>query len=132
MRRAGRLEIVKSVTFDAAHFLPSAPEGHPNRRMHGHSFRLDVAVAGEPDPETGVILHFAEFERALDEVREALDHRLLNEINGLQTPTLEHLVVWVAGRLAPKLPGLARVTVRRDSIGESCSYYLPPPGAEPA
>ncbi|HEY0525094.1 MAG TPA: 6-carboxytetrahydropterin synthase, partial [Stellaceae bacterium] len=116
----------------AAHFLPSAPEGHPNRRMHGHSFRLDVAVAGEPDPETGVILHFAEFERALDEVREALDHRLLNEINGLQTPTLEHLVVWVAGRLAPKLPGLARVTVRRDSIGESCTYYLPPPGADPA
>lgn len=115
-------EIVKEFRFDAAHFLPTAPEGHPYRRMHGHSFTVAVAVAGTPDPEQGWIVDFGVIEARLQTLRERLDHRLLNDIDGLALPTLERLAEWIYRALAPDLPGLAGITVKRESIGETCTY----------
>jgi 6-pyruvoyltetrahydropterin/6-carboxytetrahydropterin synthase len=116
------VEIVKEFAFDAAHFLPTAAEGHPYRRMHGHSFSAEVALAGTPDPAAGWLVDFAVIEAALAALRDRLDHRLLNDIPGLAVPTLETLAAWIYGELEAKLPGLARVTVRRPSSGESCTY----------
>ena len=90
------MRIYKEFLFEAAHFLPSAPPGHPNSRIHGHSFRARVTIDGEPDPTTGVLLHFDDIEAALAEAREALDHHFLNEVEGLEVPTLRahrHLAV---------------------------------------
>jgi 6-pyruvoyltetrahydropterin/6-carboxytetrahydropterin synthase len=115
-------EIVKEFGFDAAHFLPRAPEGHPYRRLHGHSFTVEVAIAGTPDPEEGWIVDFGVIEARLAALRLRLDHGLLNEIDGLAVPTLEHLAAWIYRRLAGDLPGLTRVTVRRPSSGEACTY----------
>ncbi len=116
------IEIVKEFRFDAAHFLPTAPEGHPYRRLHGHSFRVEVALRGAPDPETGWIVDFGVIEAKLAGLRDRLDHRLLNEIDGLAVPTLERLAAWIYRELAQTLPGLARITIRRESGGESCTY----------
>jgi 6-pyruvoyltetrahydropterin/6-carboxytetrahydropterin synthase len=115
-------EIVKAFRFDAAHFLPTAPPGHPYRRMHGHSFEGEAALAGEPDPQAGWIVDFAVVAATLGALRERLDHHLLNEIDGLALPTLERLAAWIWRELRPSLPGLVRVTVRRQSEGESCTY----------
>lgn len=119
------MRIYKDFTFEAAHFLPSAPPGHPNARVHGHSFRVRVAVEGEPDPETGIVLHFADMEAALDEARTALDHGLLNDVEGLDAPTLERLATWLWDRLHNKLPGLAEIAVSRDTCREGCVYTGP-------
>jgi 6-pyruvoyltetrahydropterin/6-carboxytetrahydropterin synthase len=116
------VEIVKEFAFDAAHFLPTAVEGHPYRRMHGHSFSAEVALAGEPDPAAGWLIDLAVIEEALAGLRDRLDHRVLNDIGGLGVPTLENLAAWIYRELAAILPGLARVTVRRQSCGESCTY----------
>lgn len=116
------MELSYRFGFDAAHYFAHFPAGHPNRGIHGHSFQVEVAVRGEPDPHTGFILDFAELESACAELRVALDHRLLNELEGLNKPSLENLCTWIWGRLAPRFPRLARVTVRRDSAGQSCSY----------
>jgi 6-pyruvoyltetrahydropterin/6-carboxytetrahydropterin synthase len=115
-------EIVKEFGFDAAHFLPHAPEGHPYRRLHGHSFTVEVAIVGTPDPEQGWIVDFGVIEARLQHLRARLDHRLLNDVDGLAVPTLEHLAVWIYRALAKELPGLARVTVRRPSSREACTY----------
>ncbi len=115
-------EIVKEFRFDAAHFLPTAPEGHPYRRMHGHSFKVEVAIAGTPDPEQGWIVDFGVIEAKLQELRERLDHRLLNEIDGLSLPTLERMAAWIFAALAPAVPGLVRVTLRREASGEACTF----------
>jgi 6-pyruvoyltetrahydropterin/6-carboxytetrahydropterin synthase len=124
------MRIYKEFLFEAAHFLPSAPAGHPNARVHGHSFRVRVSVDGEPDPKTGLLLHLEELEAAISEARETLDHRLLNEVDGLTTPTLERIATWIWDRLHNKIPGLAEIQVSRDSCREGC-IYTGPGAAEP-
>jgi 6-pyruvoyltetrahydropterin/6-carboxytetrahydropterin synthase len=116
------MELNYRFNFDAAHQFGHFPDGHPNHGVHGHSFQAEVAVRGEPDPATGFIVDFAELERACGAVRTQLDHRMLNQVAGLEAPSLENLCLWIWKRLAPQFAGLARVTVRRDSAGQSCSY----------
>jgi len=119
---SGKLEITKSFTFEAAHHFRQMPEGHPYRRLHGHSFVAEITLSGPPDSEMGWVTDFAEVDRALDGVRNRLDHNLLNEIEGLENPSLENLAMWIARQLRPILPALTRVTVRRPSCGEACTF----------
>jgi 6-pyruvoyltetrahydropterin/6-carboxytetrahydropterin synthase len=116
------MRLYKEFTFEAAHFLPTAPAGHPNSRVHGHSFLVRVTVEGEPDPETGLIVHFEDFTARLADVKDKLDHHLLNEVEGLQMPTIERLSAWIWRELEPHLPGLAEVQVLRPSCQEGCIY----------
>ena len=119
------LEICYEFGFDAAHRFPAAPRGHKYRGTHGHSFRVEIALNGVPRPPSGFVSDFARLERACRGLHDRLDHALLNEIAGLRNPSLENLCLWIWDRLAPKFSGLARVTVRRDSLGQSCTYRGP-------
>jgi len=119
------VELTYAFGFDAAHRFDAFPVGHPNRRMHGHSFQVEVAVRGTPDPTTGFVMEFNQIETACGALRGTLDHRVLNEIKALEQPSLERLSIWIWEHLAEKIPSLARVTVRRDSRGQSCTYRGP-------
>jgi 6-pyruvoyltetrahydropterin/6-carboxytetrahydropterin synthase len=119
------ISITKEFRFDAAHYLPTAPAGHPNSRMHGHSFAVAVTLEGVPDALSGQIRDFAAIDAAVADVRERLDHHVLNEVEGLSLPTLERLSAWIFSALSPKLPELVSVTVRRDSLGEACTFRRP-------
>ena len=121
------MRIYKEFSFEAAHFLPSAPPGHPNARVHGHSFRVRVTLDGEPDETTGVVMHLDDVEAAVADAREALDHRFLNEVEGLSQPTLERIAVWLWDRLHNRLLGLVEIEVARDSCHEGCVYRGPGP-----
>jgi 6-pyruvoyltetrahydropterin/6-carboxytetrahydropterin synthase len=114
------IEISKEFGFDAAHYLGnSAPE---NRRLHGHSFYAEVTLRGEPNPATGFLRDFGDVDAALMAIREMLDHRLLNEIEGLATPTLENLAKFIFVHAKAALPEVVRVKLRRPSYGQSCTY----------
>jgi 6-pyruvoyltetrahydropterin/6-carboxytetrahydropterin synthase len=115
-------EIVKSFRFEAAHTLSGTTLRSDAEHVHGHSFRAEVAVRGTPDPTTGMVKDFGALDAELAEIRRTLDHRLLNRIAGLETPTLETLARYIFDRLRP-MGKLARVTVYRDSCGEACSYF---------
>ncbi|MEL7041008.1 MAG: 6-carboxytetrahydropterin synthase [Pseudomonadota bacterium] len=117
-------EITKAVSFEAAHFMGGKPEGHPYRNVHGHSFRIEATVAGTIEPGAEWVQDFSELTAALQQTAERLDHRLLNEVDGLDVPTLERIAVWVANDLTPKLPGLKRVVLARPSLGERCVLVL--------
>jgi 6-pyruvoyltetrahydropterin/6-carboxytetrahydropterin synthase len=121
------MRIYKEFFFEAAHFLPSAPQGHPNARVHGHSFRARVTIDGDPDRETGLVMHLEHVEAAIAQARDGLDHRLLNEVEGLEAPTLERIATWLWDRLHNRLPGLAEIEVARDSCHEGCVYRGPSP-----
>ncbi len=116
------MQIYKDFTFEAAHFLPSAPAGHANSRIHGHSFHVRVTIEGEPDPETGLVIHFEDVETAIGKVRAALDHQFLNDIEGIGAPTLENITVWIWNRLEGSIAGLWEVHISRPSCHEGCIY----------
>jgi len=116
------VELVKDFRFEAAHYLPNVPDGHKCRRMHGHSFRGEVAVRGEVDPKTGWLIDFADLKRAIDPLIARLDHYLLNEVEGLENPTSEALAMWFWERLAPALPLLYRITIE-ETCTTRCHYY---------
>ena len=114
------IELTQEFGFDAAHWVgQGAPE---NARLHGHSFYVEVTLRGEADKETGWLRDLAQVRAALDAVRERLDHRLLNEVEGLGPPTLENLARYVFEEARRSLPETIRVRVRRPSYGQSCVY----------
>lgn len=107
-----RIRLAKEFTFDAAHWLPGVPEGHKCRRMHGHTYRVEVQCEGPVDAHTGMIIDYAELARAWSAIHEMLDHRTLNEVPGLGNPTTEILVPWIYGALCDRLPGHLAIGVR--------------------
>lgn len=115
------IELVKDFRFEAAHFLPNVPEGHKCRRIHGHSFRGEIAVRGPLDPHLGWVMDFADLKTVVDPIVHRLDHYLLNEIPGLENPTSEILAIWIWNQVAPKLPLLVRVTIE-ETCTSRCHY----------
>ena len=105
------MELRKVFGFEAAHRLPRVPETHKCYRLHGHSYRIEVVIAGEVDPETGWVIDFADIRAAWEPLWAQLDHHYLNEIEGLENPTSEVLAVWIYDRLLGTLPQLQSVIV---------------------
>ena len=106
-----RAELIKTFRFEAAHSLTGAPEGHKCRRMHGHNYRVDIHVTGEVDPHTGWVMDFGQIADAVRPVLDEVDHRLLNEVPGLEQTTSEQLAAYLWRRIAPDLPQLSAITV---------------------
>jgi 6-pyruvoyltetrahydropterin/6-carboxytetrahydropterin synthase len=122
---ASLFELVKSYAFESAHFLPKVPETHPCHRLHGHSYRIEVVVRGELDPELGWVIDFGTISEVVKPIIDKeLDHRLLNEIPGLENPTSEILAQWLWQRVINRLPQLYRITVQ-ETASSTCNYYGP-------
>ena len=116
-----RVRLSKTFSFEAAHWLPTFPEGHKCRRMHGHSFHVDVIIEGDVPDETGYLMDYGEIKKAIGPIHDQLDHRCLNEISGLENPTAEQLAKWIWVQLSESLPQLSEVYVR-ETCTNGCSY----------
>jgi 6-pyruvoyltetrahydropterin/6-carboxytetrahydropterin synthase len=114
------IELSQRFSFDAAHHLGAG--ANENRRLHGHSFYVEVTLRGEPDPKTGFLRDFGQIDDTLKQVRELLDHRLLNEVEGLDNPTLENIARFIHARAKAALPEVVRVKIERPSYGQSCTF----------
>ena len=106
-----KIELIKEYRFESAHRLPRVPPGHKCARLHGHSFRFEINLVGEVDPETGWLIDFGVIDQYVMPLVERVDHHLLNEIEGLENPTSEVLVRWLWDHLRPSLPQLVAVTL---------------------
>lgn len=120
------VRLIRTFRFEAAHWLPTFPEGHKCRRMHGHSFVVEIAVEGEVDPTRGYLLDYGDLKAACEPIRQQLDHYCLNDISGLTNPTSEVLAAWIWERLKPALPPLATVVVH-ETCTSRCEYHGPRP-----
>lgn len=105
------MKLVQSFGFEAAHRLPAVPPEHRCYKLHGHSYRVDLKLTGPVDPTTGFVVDFFDIEHAFKPVLAMLDHQYLNEIDGLQNPTVENIAVWIWQRIKPALPLLTTITV---------------------
>ena len=105
------MKITQAFTFEAAHHLPQVPDGHRCRNVHGHSYRVELTLAGPVNPTTGFVVDFFDVEAAFGPLLKALDHQHLNHVGGLANPTAENIAVWIWDRAQPNLPQLSRVRV---------------------
>jgi 6-pyruvoyltetrahydropterin/6-carboxytetrahydropterin synthase len=112
------MELFKEFTFEAAHQIP------PYSGVHGHSFAVEVVYEGPGDPVYGWALSLTRIEPLIEAVQKELDHKYLNEIEGLAVPSLENVAAWIWRRLDNAAPGLSRVSVRRGAAGhgEGCTF----------
>lgn len=115
------VRLVHEFRFEAAHRLPKVPPGHKCERLHGHSFKVEIAIRGPVAEETGWLIDFADMEEAWKPLHAQLDHHYLNEVSGLENPTSEVIAGWIWERLAPVLPGLARITLF-ETCDARCEY----------
>lgn len=118
-----KVQLQQRVRFEAAHLLPRCPEGHKCRRLHGHSYQASIVVEGDVDEEAGWLLDYAAIKEAFAPLHDQLDHRYLNEVEGLENPTSENLARWIWDRLAPTLP-LAEVRIE-ETCTSACVYRGP-------
>ena len=116
-------ELSKQFRFDAAHTLDRVVQTESSRRIHGHSYRGEVTLRGRPDPVSGMIVDVGILEKELESVRDALDHRFLDDINDLGPATMENPCRWIWNRLKPEFPALSKVSVYRDSNSDAVTYW---------
>jgi 6-pyruvoyltetrahydropterin/6-carboxytetrahydropterin synthase len=105
------MKIVQAFRFEAAHHLPNVAETHRCRRMHGHSYRVELKLEGPVDPHTGFVADFFEMEAAFHPLLAQMDHHCLNDISGLENPTAELIAQWIWERVKPMLSQLSSVIV---------------------
>ena len=105
------MQIRKHFRFEAAHALPH----HTGKcaRMHGHSYRLEVAIEGPlqtAGPATGMVEDFEVIDRVVREhAIAALDHYTLNDF--IENPTAENILLWIWDRLRGRLAGLTELVL---------------------
>ena len=106
--------------FEAAHTLHRSYETEGSLRIHGHTYEAEVTLSGTPDPNSGMIVDLALLRREIDRVRAMLDHRFLDEVEGLGPATLENLAVFIRDEMLATFPNLSAVMVERRVSGDRC------------
>src|SRR2546423_3178175 len=106
-------ELSQKFFFEAAHSLERNIDAEPSRRVHGHTYHAEVALAGTPSPASGMLVDLGLFRREIERVRELLDHRFLDHVQGIGPATLENLCAYIFAQLKDKLPALSQVAVER-------------------
>lgn len=119
-------DLTVTAHFEAAHYLTQPDPEHPYSQLHGHSFRVDVTVSGDVQDGQEWVEDFADLGATVQAAAARLDHRLLNEIEGLSRPTLETLCVWFANVLGEDFKTLSEITLSRPSLNERCTLKLRP------
>lgn len=114
-----KTRIAKSFTFDSAHWLPEVPRGHKCGNMHGHTYRVEVICEGPL--VAGMVVDYEAIAIVWDSWGRLLDHRVLNEVPGLENPTTEVLAAWLLEKLTASSGGALPIVAIR--VYESASTW---------
>ncbi|MDB5818469.1 MAG: 6-pyruvoyl tetrahydropterin synthase family protein [Rhizobacter sp.] len=120
-------ELSQSFFFEAAHSLKrevslaGRATAAASRRIHGHTYHAEVGLRGERDPTSGMVVDLADLRREIDTLRAVLDHRLLDDVEGIGPATLENLCAFIWRHLEPAVPTLSMVVVERRASGDRCT-----------
>jgi len=116
-----KFELKQHFQIESARFLPKLEKTHPCSRMHGHSFKIILTLVGPLDPAVGWVIDYNEIQAKMKPILDLIDHRVLNEVPGLENPTSELLAKWLYDKARVVLPQLVRVTVAETPATE-CTY----------
>ncbi len=116
-------QIRQHFQIESARFLPNLPKEHPCRQMHGHSFKIIIELSTDAlDSNIGWVQDYHEIHLIMQPILKQLDHKVLNEVNGLENPTSELLAKWLYYKIKKAIPTLSKVSVLETSLTE-CSYF---------
>lgn len=120
-------EVTQRFFFEAAHTLRREIETESSLRIHGHTYCAEVTMVGTKDPVSGMVVDLGILRQRIALLRDKLDHRFLDEVTGLDHPTLEGLCDFIIRQLdVSGLPGrLGKVRVWREQMGDGCTVTLP-------
>jgi len=119
-------EVSQRFYFEAAHTLDRAVDAIGSRRVHGHTYLAEVTVAGKPDPVTGMVVDLGLLRQRIQKVRDALDHMMLDDVQGLGPATLENLCAYIARAMKEVRPAVVAVRISREASGDSCLLRIDP------
>lgn len=132
--------ITRREHFSAAHrlFLPEYTDAMnqdvygkcSNPNWHGHNYILYITIKGEPDPETGLVIHLRHVSKLIDEkILKKVDHKNLNlEVDFLKgkVPTSENVAIGIWNELREevgKLGGILHCVRLEQSENNIVEYY---------
>ncbi len=118
---------VKVVTrFAAAHRLKMV--GAKCENLHGHNWKIEVALTGAELDAGGVLMDFGEVKGRLREIIARVDHQYLNELEMFQgrQPSSERIAAYIAGELQKAIttPGVRVSRVSAWESEDSCATYI--------
>ncbi|NQT33973.1 6-carboxytetrahydropterin synthase QueD [bacterium] len=122
MKKKPIVAISKRFSFDAAHQLTGVPDGHPCGELHGHSYSIEVEVKDAIDPGVGWVIDYREIKRVVQPLVDQLDHKFLNDVDGLEYTTAEDIAAWFWEKIKPKMPQLTRISVMETPTNR-CDFY---------
>jgi|TARA_B110000003_G_C16550342_1_gene496340 6-pyruvoyltetrahydropterin/6-carboxytetrahydropterin synthase len=114
------MKLFKEFSFEAAHKLPLVDKNHKCFNLHGHSFKVKITIEG-PVNELGWVMDFSDIKNFCQPIIEELDHKYLNDIDGLNNPTSENIAMWIWQRLIQQLPELYSVAIM-ETCNSGCEY----------
>jgi len=103
------MQLIKTYQFEAAHSTPW--QGNPSC-LHGHSYEVAVVVDGPLDPTYNWVMDYGDISDSFSPLFKTLDHAMLNDVKGLETPTIKHLEQWIYHQLKATVPLLTDIHVR--------------------
>ena len=108
--------IYREYYINSARFLPNLESSHICSNLHGHTYNIKVSVEGSINPESGFVIDAFEIDKYFQKVHKEIDHKLLNEIKGLENPTSENICVFVWNSLIKDLPNLYEIEIKENDV----------------
>ena len=107
--------VYRTFRFHAARHLPKLSDDHICKQTHGHTFNLTIYVDGKIENRSGFVIDFFDIDKIVKKsVIKKIDHKLLNDIDGLTNPTSEYLCKWIWKKLENEFTGLIKVKLSED------------------
>ena len=107
--------VFRQFRFHAARYLPNLKDDHICKHIHGHTFNLTIYVKGTINKDTGFVMDFFDIDTIVNKhIINFIDHKLLNDIEGLTNPTSENLCKWIWNKLNKEISILSKIVLSED------------------
>lgn len=116
-----KIELKQQFQIESARHLPHLDNTHPCSQIHGHSFVIWLTFHGPIKQPQGWLIDYNDIQQKVNPIIKQIDHKLLNNISGLENPTTENLCIWLFEKIQKLLPEITRVTIKETPATE-CSY----------
>ena len=112
--------VYRTFRIHASRFLPNLDNEHICKNMHGHTFNITVYISGKINKTTGFVIDFYDVDKIFNKIiHNKIDHKILNDVSGLENPTSEILCKWIWDNLSCHIKGLHKIKVSEDYIRTS-------------